>query len=93
MMELLTKILGEDVVDPRTSNQHVVDIKTPNPAVDSNDSKLLKMHWREDPKPTKTYSSIAKSLALPMLDQPVKSLLMSREIVAKFSTETDPHKV
>ena len=86
MMELLTKILGEDVVDCRTSDQdatsgtvnkmsskksgdnvedinhpdahgvlepvgHVVDIKTPNPAVDSN--KLLKMHWREDPKPKK----------------------------------------
>ena len=79
MMELSTKILGEDVVDCRTSNQdapsgtlnkmsskkcgdnvedinhpdangvlepvgYVVDIKTPNPAVDSNDSKLLKMH-------------------------------------------------
>ena len=77
MAELSTKILGEDVVDCRTSNQdatsgtltkmsskksgdnvedinhpdangvpepvgHVVDIKTPNPAVDSN--KLLKMH-------------------------------------------------
>ena len=75
--ELSTKILGEDVVDCRTSNQdatsgtlnkmsskkcgdnvedlnhpdahgvlepvgHVVDIKTPNPAVDSNENKLLK---------------------------------------------------
>ena len=66
---------------------HVVDIKTPNPAVNSNDNKLLKTLWGADPIPTKTYSSIAKSLALPMLDQPVKSLLMSREIVAKFSTK------
>ena len=66
---------------------HVGDIKTPNPAVDSNDSKLLKMLWGENPKPTKTYSSIAKSLALPMLDQPVKSILMFEEIVAKFSTK------
>ena len=77
MSELSTKILREDVVDCRTSNEdatrgtltkmsskksgdnvedinyqdangvlepvgYVVDIKTPNPAVDSNENKLLK---------------------------------------------------